>query len=169
MNQVVAEKLRDFIDDGIPEAFERDLPLGRVAPPARGNLATVVTDMLVAFSPAPALDEGQRLETAVFCRLRRAAGGMRPCGLSRLLVDDGRHEADFVSGDALLGGGSELVQATVSLADPATRRREVEGIRAGMRALGEREGRIVTLDEQEKLDVPEGAVHIVPAWRWLLG
>ena len=43
MNQVVAEKLRDFADDGIPEAFERDLPLGRVAPPARGNLATVVT------------------------------------------------------------------------------------------------------------------------------
>lgn len=138
-------------------------------PRSASKVYAVDPGMLVAFSPAPALGEGQRLETAVFYRLRRAAGGMRPGGLSRLLVDDGRHEVDFVSGDALLGGGSELVQATVSLADPATRRREVEGLRAGMRALGEREGWIVTLDEQEELDAPEGAVHVVPAWRWLLG
>ncbi len=139
-------------------------------PRSASKVYAVDPGMLAAFSPAPALDEGQRLETAVFCRLRRAAGGMRPCGLSRLLVDDGgRREVDFVSGDALLGGGSELVQATVSLADPATRRREVEGLRAGMRALGEREGWIVTLDEQEEIAVPEGSVHVVPAWRWLLG
>ena len=43
MNSVIAEKIQDFIDDGIPEAFERDLDLGPVRPPARGNLATVVT------------------------------------------------------------------------------------------------------------------------------
>lgn len=126
--------------------------------------------MLAAFSPSASRDEGQRLETAVFDRLRRGAGGMRAGAISRLLVDDGgRHEVDFVVGDALLGDGYRLVQATVSMADGATREREVGGLRAGMRRLGAREGWVVTLDDEEEIDVPEGAVHVVPAWRWLLG
>ena len=48
-------------------------------------------------------------------------------------------------------------------------RREVAGLRAGMRRLDAAEGWIVTMDEEEEIDVPEGAVHVVPAWRWLLG
>lgn len=32
-----------FFDDGVPEVFDRDLDLGPVLAPARGNLATVVT------------------------------------------------------------------------------------------------------------------------------
>ena len=43
MNAVVAEKIQDFYEAGIPEVFERDLDLGETAEPARGNLATVVT------------------------------------------------------------------------------------------------------------------------------
>lgn len=42
MNSIVAEKIQDFFDTGIPEVFERDLDLGAVQPPARGNLAIVV-------------------------------------------------------------------------------------------------------------------------------
>lgn len=86
--------------------------------------------------PSASRDEGQRLETAVFDRPRRGAGGMRAGAISRLLVDDGgRHEVDFVVGDAPLGAD---------------------------------EGRVVTVDDEE-IDVPEGTVHVVPAWRWLLG
>ena len=126
--------------------------------------------MLTAFSPSAARDEGQRLETAVFDRLRRGAGGMREGAISRLVVDDGgRHEVDFVVGDALLGEGYRLVQVSVSMAERATREREVAGLRAGMRRLDAAEGWIVTMDEEEEIDVPEGAVHVVPAWRWLLG
>ena len=126
--------------------------------------------MLTAFSPSAVRDEGQRLETAVFDRLRRGAGGMREGAISRLVVDDGRrHEVDFVVGDALLGEGYRLVQVSVSMAERATREREVAGLRAGMRRLDAAEGWIVTMDEEEEIDVPEGAVHVVPAWRWLLG
>ena len=42
MNSIIAEKIQDFFDTGIPEVFERDLDLGAVQPPARGNLAIVV-------------------------------------------------------------------------------------------------------------------------------
>ena len=43
MNEVIVEKLMDFEGQGVPDAFARDLDLGPVAEPARGNLATVVT------------------------------------------------------------------------------------------------------------------------------
>ena len=90
--------------------------------------------MLTAFSPSAVRDEGQRLETAVFDRLRRGAGGMREGAISRLVVDDGgRHEVDFVVGDALLGGGYRLVQVSVSMAERATREREVAGLRGERR------------------------------------
>ena len=49
-----------------------------------------------------------------------------------------------------------------------TRRREVSALRAGMAALGVREGWVVTLDEEGEIAVDEGVVHVVPAWRWLL-
>lgn len=126
--------------------------------------------LLTAFSPSASHDEGQRLETAVFDALRRRAGDLRSGAISRLLVDDGgRHKVDFVVGDVLLGEAYQLVQVTTSLEDEATRRRELEGLRAGMRAFGVDEGWIVTLDDEEDVSVPEGVAHVVPAWRWLLG
>lgn len=137
---------------------------------AASKVYAVDPGMLTAFSPSASIDGGQRLETAVWCRLRREAGPLRAGALSRLLVrEGGGREVDFALGDVLLGGGHRLVQATVSLADPRTRAREIEGLRAGMRALGEREGWVVTMDEREEVPVPEGAVHVVPAWEWLLG
>lgn len=141
-------------------------------PRSASKVYAVDPGMLAAFSPAPARDEGQRLETAVFARLRREAGGLRAGAVSRLLVADasgGRREVGFAVGDALLGRGVELVQATVSMEDERTRRRELTGLSAGMRALGVAEGWVVTMDEEEDVEVDGGVVHVVPAWRWLLG
>ena len=42
MNALVADKIADFEAQGLPDLFERDLSLGGIKPPARGNLATVV-------------------------------------------------------------------------------------------------------------------------------
>ncbi len=39
---VIAEKIKDFAEEGIPEVFDRDLSLGRIQPPARGNLVNVI-------------------------------------------------------------------------------------------------------------------------------
>lgn len=37
MRAIVAAKIRDYCDEVIPEVFERDLSLGDIRPPARGN------------------------------------------------------------------------------------------------------------------------------------
>lgn len=42
VNELVQEKILDFEQQGIPEVFERDLNLGPVQKPQRGNLAKVV-------------------------------------------------------------------------------------------------------------------------------
>lgn len=44
-NALIEEKLKDFEQQGIPEVFERDLSLGSVQSPARGNLVNVVVGM----------------------------------------------------------------------------------------------------------------------------
>lgn len=44
-NALIEEKLKDFEQQGIPEVFKRDLSLGLVQAPARGNLVNVVVGM----------------------------------------------------------------------------------------------------------------------------
>ena len=126
--------------------------------------------MFAAFSPASARDEGQRLETAVFDRMRRLDPPLRAGGLSRLLVEDGsrRLEVDFVTGDALFQEAYELVQVSTSLADPATRARELRACARAMARFGLDAATVVTMDEQEEVAVAEGTIHVIPAWRWLL-
>ena len=140
-------------------------------PRAVSKVYDVDPGMLVAFSPAGVVDEGQRLETAVFNQLRRERGGLRQGAIARLLVREGgkQNEVDFARGDPLMGDAYELVQVSVSLEEAKTRKRELGGLQAAMRQKGLPEGWVVTTGESEELDVPEGRIHVVPAWRWLLG
>lgn len=123
-----------------------------------------------AFSPAAADDAGQRLETSVFDALRRRCGFLRRGSLSRALLVDGsrRHEVDFVVGDALIGEDMQLIQVCTSLEDEGTRRRELQALAAGMERFSCSESWIVTLDERHDFKLPQGTVHAVPAWEWLL-
>lgn len=43
VNAIVLEKIQDYFELGVPAVFPRDLDLGPVRPPERGNLATVIT------------------------------------------------------------------------------------------------------------------------------
>ena len=140
-------------------------------PRAVSKVYDVDPGMLVAFSPAGVVDEGQRLETAVFNQLRRERGGLRQGAIARLLVREGgkQNEVVFARGDPLMGDAYELVQVSVSLEEAKTRKRELGGLQAAMRQKGLPEGWVVTTGESEELDVPEGRIHVVPAWRWLLG
>lgn len=67
-----------------------------------------------------------------------------------------------------MGEAYQLVQVTCDMADPKTRQREIEGLRAGMRSLGVPEGWIITMDEEDEITSEDGLIHIVPAWKWLL-
>lgn len=126
--------------------------------------------MLMAFSPSATTDVAQRLETAAYIKLRRDAGSLRCGAVSRLLVGDAgkSREVDFVVGDALMCEAFELIQVTCDMADEKTQKREVAALRAAMRTFRLRDGWIVTMDEDRDIEVEEGTIHVVPAWKWLL-
>lgn len=126
--------------------------------------------MFNAFSKASVLEQGQRLETAVFLKLRRDARLARNGSVSRLLFqeDSSRHEIDFVVGDALTMEAYRLIQVCWSLDDEKTRAREIRALQAAMRRFQLDSGVIVTADHEERVDVPEGRIDVIPAWRWLL-
>lgn len=139
-------------------------------PRSSAKVYAVDPGMLMAFSPSAARDEAQRLETAVFAKLRRNAGGLRKGALARALLSEGskRHEIDFVMGDALMQEAFAFMQVTWDMSDPRTRKREIDALRAGMRTYGRNEAWVITFDTEEELTVEEGLIHVVPAWSWLL-
>ena len=132
-------------------------------------------------------------------RSSQSAGLVRKGAISRLLftADENRgkskkHEIDFVVGDSLnslmkgfisnsadggssgnsadlQGSAKRLVQVSVSLDSESTRERELSALDAAMRKFGLNEGEIVTFDQEEEVAVSSGTVHVVPAWKWLLG
>ncbi len=126
--------------------------------------------MFAAFSRASANDEGQRLETAAFNKLRRTTPSIRSGSPARLRFEhEGRnHEVDFVAGDTLLGDVYSLVQVSVGIEDSKTRNRELTALTAGMERYGIAESSLVTLDTIETISTDSGTIHVEPAWSWLL-
>lgn len=139
-------------------------------PRSPSKVYAVDPGMLMAFSPSATQDVAQRLETAVFLKLRRTSNLVRHGSISKLMLDTGpaRHEIDFVVGDALLQSAYRLIQVCASMHDEKTRKREVSALKAAMPHYGLEESWIVTLDEEEDIEVAAGTIHVVPAWKWLL-
>ncbi len=138
---------------------------------ARSSVKVYAADpaLFSAFSPAPALDTGQRLETAVFNKLRRDKATSRIGGISKAIVNNGgRHEIDFVVGDALALEQPKIVQVCVDIGDGKTREREISSLETAMRQFQVNESWLVTIDDEEDVESGDGIVHIVPAWKWLL-
>ena len=71
-------------------------------------------------------------------------------------------------GDALLGDMFELVQVSIDLANPKTRRRELSALEAAMEKYGVGESTIATKDSEETVTMKTGTVRVIPAWKWLL-
>lgn len=144
-----------------------------LSPNSRSSAKVYAVDpgMYTAFAPAATKEEGQRLETAVFNKLRSSAAPVRNGSLARLLVEDGgkQHEVDFVFGDALLGDAYELVQVSVEIDASKTKEREVSALEAGMKKFNLSESTIVTMDTEQRIETASGVVSVVPAWKWLLG
>ncbi|MBI4878364.1 MAG: ATP-binding protein [Planctomycetes bacterium] len=76
-------------------------------------------------------------------------------------------EVDFIA--RLPNRSRLLVQACESLAEPATRKREVLALREAMAELRLRSGTIVTRGHEERIEVEGKKITVLPAWRFLLG
>ena len=58
---------------------------------------------------------------------------------------------------------------SLNMENEATRQREVSALQEAMARLEKDEATVITLDEETDITIPEGVIHVVPAWKWLLG
>lgn len=101
---------------------------------------------------------GVKLENVVFIELKRR-------GYSLFYHAD-KKECDFLVREG--GRITQAYQVMVKMEDEKTRKREIEGLQEAMDAYQLSEGYIITMDEQEELVVDGKAIHVVPAWEWML-
>ena len=95
------------------------------------------------------------LENQIYIELRRR--GEKPYFLKR------KTEVDFYIPEK-----GELIQVSYSISDPDTLEREVKGLRAAMKELDIKNSLIITYDEEKEIEVQEGIIKVIPAWKWLL-
>ena len=103
-------------------------------------------------------DLGRGLENAVFLALRRIHGQ------GNLFYFRGKGECDFIVREK--NKITCAIQVCLELHEE-DRKREVEGLSEAMKGFDLDQGTIVTLDQEDHLEVDGRAVNMVPAWKWL--
>ena len=126
-------------------------------------------DRHVPCALAPATSDGltRALETAAFLVMRRRTSS-RVGSIALLKLKSGK-EIDFIEGDEAFEIAYELIQASLNMENEATRQREVSALQEAMARFERDAATIVTLEEESSINIPEGVIHVTPAWKWLLG
>ena len=106
------------------------------------------------------VNSGHLLENIVFTALRI----LHP-EIYYYKTKSGR-EVDFIV--PMRNRKHKLVQVCESLAEAQTRKREVEALSEAMKELALRAGTIVTMNDDQIIDTSDGAIEVVPIWRFLL-
>lgn len=106
-------------------------------------------------------DEGKLLENNVFLHLNR---NRQP--YEKITYFKENCECDFVvQHDDLV---TQLIQVTWTMADPATKEREINGLLEAAKVTGCANLTIVTFDEESTITTDGYTIHSVPAWKWML-
>jgi predicted AAA+ superfamily ATPase len=116
---------------------------------------TADSGMCQAFSTNQTKDLGTLLEGVVFNALRGQQ--LAP----DYMVTPEKREVDFVFQQ---DGRWRLIQVCWSLADPVTRKREMEALSDAMQLYPDAKCTIVTWNDHED----DNGIQIIPLWRWLL-
>ncbi len=105
------------------------------------------------------VNSGHLLENLVFIELRR-----KSADIFYYRTASGK-EVDFISLENRKQ--KRLVQVCESLAAEKTRKREIAALQEAMTELQLKEGFLVTRNETETLETPQGRIRILPAWQFL--
>ncbi|MEW6203056.1 MAG: ATP-binding protein [bacterium] len=116
--------------------------------------------MVTSVSSGILVNSGHLLENIVFTALRRCFPE-----IYYYKTKTGK-EVDFIVPKR--GRSRMLVQVCESLADPKTRKREIEALVEAMAEQKLKSATIVTRNESEQIKTESGAINVVPAWRFLL-
>lgn len=101
---------------------------------------------------------GKLLENAVLLEIHKKG--------EKVFFYKGRKECDFIV--LHRSGIRSVIQASYSVADKSTRRREMEGLIEACKRTGTGEGHIVTFSEEEDLSEKGISIRIVPAYKFFL-
>jgi len=108
-------------------------------------------------------DKGRILENIVYCELRRRH--------QEIYFHKQKLECDFVIKKDLQI--TQAIQVCVSLNEPNTRSREINGLLEALQTYQMKNGLILTYEEEGReeirFDEEDYTVEIIPIWRWLLG
>lgn len=126
--------------------------------------------LVLANTRANVVDEGQRLEQAVYLELRRRAFGSRADAITSCRTRTHGYEVDFVRSDAGLSGLTQLYQVSMSVDDERTRARELRALWELMEESGLEEGTLIVGRGEPALyeDDAGRVIRQVPAWSWML-
>lgn len=108
-------------------------------------------------------DDGKKLENTVFLQLYR-----QRTPVDKIYYYQGKGECDFVvqCGTEI----AQLIQVTWDMTDEETCKREINGLIEASNATNCNNLLIITADQHDKIKTDDGkTIHIIPAWRWLLG
>ncbi len=116
--------------------------------------------MVPSVSSGILINTGHLLENLVFTALRRIHPQIY------YYKTRGGREVDFIV--APRDRPRMLVQVCDALAEPQTRKRETTALAEAMSEQGLKSGTIVTRNEEARIDVENGTIEVIPAWRFLL-
>jgi hypothetical protein len=105
-------------------------------------------------------NSGHLLENLVFTALRRISSD-----IFYYRTRSGK-EVDFIV--QMPDRSRLLVQVCESLADPATRKRELAALHEAMTEMAAPQATIVTRNDDEIIEHAAGSITVVPVWKWLL-
>jgi predicted AAA+ superfamily ATPase len=102
-------------------------------------------------------DIGRIYENIVFIQLRRQG--------HVICYGRQKQEIDFVLPEE---ESPRLINVAYDISDPATRKREVNGLEEGMRGLGVSEALLLTAEAEETIEIAAGKIVVMPLWKWLV-
>ena len=103
-------------------------------------------------------DRGRLLENAVFLELKRRGYDIWYHKTPNNL------ETDFL----IRPSDPLLIQVSLELYHPDTRKREIGSLLAGMKHLGRKRGIILTRNDDEVIRLDNEVISVIPAWKWFL-
>ena len=103
-------------------------------------------------------NKGKRLENLVYLHLKRTGG--------EIFYHFEKKECDFILKENR--GVTHAIQVALTVHDPATKKREIEGLLDAMKTYKLTKGLILTLEDEDVVQIDTKEIIITPVWKWLL-
>jgi len=117
--------------------------------------------IIYSYSIKPQFEAGVSLENAVYLHLRSL-------GYETIFYHktENAKEVDFIA--QTVAGENHLFQACIDMREEGTRQREISALVEGAKELSIEKGLIITLDEEEVIEIDGVRIQVLPFWKWVL-